>query len=217
MSIPANIYRTVATVALLGTLVGCNRPHMEISEAPQPVSVASADQRGFDPLELRRDRDIIPALYPKVGDITGKQVIVEKEQIEPSSDSLGTSIPPAAPITDSLNSQAYRVQIFTGLVNGEARQVARVAEEIFDQPVFVDYEVPNFKVRVGNWPDRASAEKYQEKARAVGYTNAWVVMVGVNVREVAPLYDSRTQPKIPPTGNPQDTVTGNVEGTGVKH
>lgn len=217
MKIPVSIYKLLVIVVLFGAMVGCMKPPVETSEAPGTVSAVASDARSFDPLELRRDRDIVPALYPKAGDISGKQVIIEKNQMEPSADSLGAGNPAVAPTSDTLNSQAYRVQIFTGLVNGEARQVARVAEEIFDQPVFIDYEVPNFKVRVGNWPDRTSAEKYQGKARAVGYTNAWVVMVGVNVREVAPLYDNRTQPQIPPTENPQDTVTGNVEGAGVKH
>ena len=90
---------------------------------------------------------------------------------------------------DTLNNQAFRVQILTTKVYGEARTALRVAEEIFDRPVFMDYEVPYFKLRVGNFAEREIAENYQQRARAAGYTNAWVVVVTVAVEEPAPLYE----------------------------
>ena len=192
MKLRGSICRLLATVLASLILTGCMRPRVEIAERADSLATASVDPRGYDPLELPRDREIVPALFPRSGDIAGKQVIVEKNPAVPPSDSTALEGAISAKNLDTLNSQSYRVQVFTGLVYGEARQIARVAEEIFDQPVYVDYEVPNFKVRIGNWPDRASAEKYQQKARAVGYTNAWVVMAGVNIREVAPLYDDLT-------------------------
>ncbi len=192
MSPLRNICSFPAAALVVVLLTGCMKPQVTIIEQADSVSSATVDPRGYDPLELPRDREIVPALFPRSGDIIGKQVIVEKNPTTSGSDTVAFEGGPTTRTFDTLNSQSYRVQVFTGLVYGEARQVARVAEEIFDQPVYVDYEVPNFKVRIGNWPDRASAEKYQQKARAVGYTNAWVVMAGVNIREVAPLYDDLT-------------------------
>ncbi len=91
---------------------------------------------------------------------------------------------------DTLNNQAFRVQILTTKVYGEARTALRVAEEIFDRPVFMDYEVPYFKLRVGNFAERETAENYQQRAKAAGYTKAWVVVVTVGVEEPAPLYET---------------------------
>ena len=211
-----SIFRILAAVALLGLWLGCLKPSVATLEVADSVALASVDPRGFDPLELPRDREIVPALYPRAGDISGKQVIVEKFPLDHFADSLAAGADSGSTALDTLNNQSYRVQIFTGLVYDEARQVARVAEEIFDQPVYVDYEVPNYKVRVGDWPDRASAEKYQQKARGVGYSNAWVVMVGINVREVAPLYNSPDRVSNSRPDNTQDTVAGDVVGTGAQ-
>jgi hypothetical protein len=189
MRLRRSIYKVVPLILAAVGLLGCIQPRVEIAETADSDSAATVDPRGYDPLELAHDRDIVPALYPRAGEIVGKRVIQEKQPDASLRDSTRIESASTAGTVDPLNSQTYRVQLFTGLVYGEARQIARVAEEIFDQPVYVDYEVPNFKVRVGNWADRSSAEAYQQKARSVGYANAWVVMVGVNVREVAPLYD----------------------------
>ena len=189
MRLHSSICSSVAAALVAVVLTGCLKPQGEIVERADSDTAATLDPRGYDPLELPRDKEIVPALFPRAGDIVGRQVIVEKNPSTSAPDSVTFEGGAKTKNFDTLSNQSYRVQVFTGLVYGEARQVARVAEEIFDQPVYVDYEVPNFKVRIGSWSDRASAENYQQKARAVGYTNAWVVMVGVNVREVAPLYD----------------------------
>ncbi|MEW5796482.1 MAG: SPOR domain-containing protein [Candidatus Zixiibacteriota bacterium] len=216
MTTRASIYSLLAAAAMSLLLPGCLKPTVETLEVADTSATVAVDPRGFDPLELPRDREIVPALYPRTGDIFGKQVIIEKGAV----DLAGVTRPSADDSSviglDTLNNQSYRVQIFTGLVYGEARQVARVAEEIFDQPVYVDYEVPNYKVRVGNWPDRASAERYQQKARGVGYTNAWVVMVGINVREVAPLYTSPDKESTSKQESTSDSAAEDDEGTGAQ-
>jgi hypothetical protein len=170
--------------------------------------------RGFDPLELPRDREIVPAKYPHEGAIVGTRndTVARSDQ---AHDSLLIKNDGVRPVIDTSNSQVYRVQIFTGLVHGEARQIARVAEEIFDQPVCVEYEVPNYKVRVGDWDNRDAAERYCQKARTVGYTNAWVVMVGVNVRETQLLYNDRTAPRQSVSETHQDSVRVTDETGGV--
>jgi len=203
------------TVSLLA-LAGCARPPSSTVEVPPAPEAAPVDARGFDPLELPRDREVVPARYPTAGDISGRAVIVGTDTDSQAVDSLSLSTLVAPQPTDTLNSQAYRVQIFTSLVYGEARQAAQVAEEIFDQPVYIDYEVPNYKVRVGSWADRDSAESYQQKARLAGYSNAWVVMVKVNVREAAPLYDDHSVLPPPVPAPVQDTVTTDVEDNGAE-
>lgn len=178
-------------IALMG-VIGCGSASVTREQSAGETSRPPVDDRGFDPLELSRDREIVPAKYPRSGVIAGKQVIVPAGQVDFATDPTGVGVVGPRLQIDSLNSQVYRVQIFTGRVYGEARQAAKIAEEIFDQPVYVDYQVPNYKVRVGNFVDRDGAESYQQRARTAGYSNAWVVMVNIGIKEVAPLYDAAT-------------------------
>jgi len=203
---------TAALVSVL--LTACLRPPAETTESPELRSEASLESRGFDPLELPRDREVVPSKYPREGSIAGHPGISVSGP-DQSHDSLLVRNGELHQRIDTANSQVYRVQIFTGLVHGEARQIAHVAEEIFDQPVYIDYEVPNYKVRVGDWVNRDEAERYRQKARTVGYTNAWVVMVSVNVRETPQLYNDRTVPAQSVSETLQDSVrvTDEVDGT----
>lgn len=170
------------------------------------------DDRGFDPLELPEDRQVVPELYPREGRITGHETLVSTPVPQTPTETAGLPVemPPAA--VDSLNGQAYRVQLFTSKLYGEARDAVRVAEEIFDQPVYLDYEVPYFKVRVGSFAERDDAEGYQQKAKATGYTDAWVVMVSVDIKEAAPMYKN-LGPIIPGRQpEPSDTaIPGDLE------
>jgi hypothetical protein len=214
MKRPANICSLLANVLVLVLLTACFRPSVKTTQSPEIRSEAAGESRGFDPLELPCDREVVPAKHPREGSITGRRG-VSASGSDQSHDTLVVGSNELLPSTDTANSQVYRVQIFTGLVHGEARQIARVAEEIFDQPVYVDYEVPNYKVRVGDWLNRDDAGRYRQKARTVGYTNAWVVMVSVDVRETQPLYDDRITPKQPVSEPHRDSVRVTDEGGGV--
>jgi len=175
-------------LAALLSAAGCTSARKVAEEKKTMEPAVSVDERGFDPLELPRDTEILPLKYPKVGIITGRQVLVSADAPEPDQDTMQVFTGGFPETVDTLANQAYRVQILTSKLFTEARRAARVAEEIFDRPVFVDYEVPYFKVRVGSFESREKAESYQQKVRAVGYSNAWVVMVNIDVRRAARLY-----------------------------
>jgi hypothetical protein len=142
----------------------------------------------FDPLEFERDREVIPDEYPQSGAITGRRSDTGGETDE--GDGPGVEYGNVLDRIDTLANQTFRVQLFTSKLYGKAQRARTIAEEIFDRPVFVDYEVPYFKVRVGSFFDRDQAEDYQQRARAAGYDNAWVVMVNLGTRTSPPLYDS---------------------------
>jgi hypothetical protein len=207
MKRPVNIYKLYLVLAVLLLLVGCRPAHKAAEEKGEERKPTYTDSREFDPLELPQDRQIIPDENPQTGAISGGTMIVETRPRADDStlEQIGT-VPGAA---DTLNNQVYRVQLFTSQYYNEARQALDVAEEIFDQPVFVDYEVPYFKVRVGNFASRLDAENYQQKAREVGYTSAWVVVVNLNVKEPAPLYEDLPGLKLESdtTLKPADTVS----------
>jgi len=177
---------------------GCIGPKPAGEEQQPPKENVPDELSRYDPLGTDQNRQVVPEAFPNDSPIDAG-----KPAQSVSTDSTaeeGLIVGPEEQI-DSLNNQAFRVQILTTKVYGEARAARRVAEEIFDRPVFMDYEVPYFKIRVGNFPDRAAAEDYQQKAKAAGYSNAWVVVVTVGVQEAPPLNDS-----LPPvTGDSLDS------------
>ena len=149
------------------------------TKAAPAKPVPASNVRSVDPLGLPADQELITAKIPQSGAIGGK---------------------PAAPNDTAMNTQrsrttlVFRVQIYTTQGFGDARKAEQVAQEIFDQPVHIDYEVPNFKVRVGDFPLREDADSYRQLAKAMGYTNTWVVPVTVGIAMAAPLYDSVSLP-----------------------
>jgi hypothetical protein len=179
-------------LSILGCIKGRSVPG-ETTSQPQEV----VPPRRFDPLDLPADVEIVPLKYPQTGALRGKEVSKDTAGIPFEDTSVVISLPDEI---DTLAHQAYRVQIFTSKVYGEARRALRVAEEIFDRPLSLDYEVPYYKVRVGRFADRGEAEAYAQKARAAGYKNAWVVMVNVDIKEVQPFYeDESALPNMPDT------------------
>lgn len=85
--------------------------------------------------------------------------------------------------------ESYRIQLFTTKTYQPAMAELDIAREIFDQKVWLDYEVPYYKIRVGDFADREAAERYVPAAVEAGYTNAWVVKVNADARRLEGMYD----------------------------
>jgi len=155
-------------------------------------AAAPGDTLRFDPLDLPQDREIVPAAHPPAAANRRSETVV----VGPDAgavDAADSAALRAADSTAALGGQVFKVQLFTSKLFAEARQARRVAEEIFDRPVTMDYEVPYFKVRVGAFPDRYQAESYAQRARTAGYPDAWVVAAAAAVRRAAPLYDETSR------------------------
>lgn len=185
MKISVGIYKVVVVFLVL-LIAGCQSKRTETQPESGKPATTTVDKRGYDPLELPEDRQIVPIEHPRAGEISGIAVFVEAESR--AADTVLSGPAKSGPTIDSLSSQAYRIQLFTSKVYGEANDARRVAEEIFDYPVFMDYEVPYFKVRVGSFAARDDAEKYLMRVKSAGYTDAWVVTVTVRIKETSPLY-----------------------------
>ncbi len=165
---------------------GCFRQNQPGEE--RPPSEPEAGQRGFESLDLPRDREIVPAEYPVRAEIR-----LGRDATTGDGSSLDTLTRTRAwgrlsENVDEFTRQTYRIQIFTSKVFGDARWELTVAEEIFDRPVYLDYEVPYYKVRVGSFLTRDEAEEYAERVRASGYPDAWVVAVNFDTQGTQPLY-----------------------------
>ncbi len=191
MTVCESTYRrlTVLLALVVLMLIGCGKGGPPAPPPEEPATGEPLPDRGFDPLGLPQDDRVMPKVSPQKGLTFEQQPFVVSDPMSIGGDTAMFAMP-GIPVTyDTLNYQAYRVQLLTTKLYGEARQAERVAREIFDQPVYVDYEVPYYKLRVGSYADRESAEQYQQRAKSAGYSHAWVVLVMVDVKQARPLYD----------------------------
>ncbi len=69
----------------------------------------------------------------------------------------------------------YRVQIISTRDEAEARAIKRDALLMFDQGVYLTFDDPYYKVRIGDDISRFDANDLQEVAVKKGYLEAWVV------------------------------------------
>lgn len=181
-----NIFRLILIVTVAVILVGCHQQASVGDEDLQEEQTSPEQYQRFDPLDLPADKEIVPEAYSMNIDLTHPNTIVTSDR---SSAYTAGAMSEDVPLDfDSVNSQAFRIQILTSKVFGKAQKAVKVAEEIFDRPVYLDYEVPYFKVRVGSFYDRDQAEDYMMRARAAGYKEAWIVVTNVEVKEAKPLY-----------------------------
>ncbi len=153
----------------------------------------------FDPLAAAADRVIVPEEFP-----------VASAHLAQASDTLAAAGNAALAVGDTTTtepSEVYRVQIFTSRLYTEASREKAIAEEIFNLPVYLDYEVPYYKLRVGDFTSRGDAEDMLPEIKAIGYRNAWVARVILRVQE-APEFDLSEEPILPEdsTALPADTL-----------
>jgi len=69
----------------------------------------------------------------------------------------------------------YRVQLISTRDEEEARAIKRDALFTFDENVYLTFDDPYYKVRVGDCSSRYQAEELQKEAVKKGFLDAWVV------------------------------------------
>jgi hypothetical protein len=94
--------------------------------------------------------------------------------MEKNGNNATTSITPTGNMV-----AGYRVQLFASNTNDGANQVASEARFKFTEQVYVEYDAPYYKVRVGDFVNRSDAELLREKAKNSGYPDAWIVQTEV--------------------------------------
>ncbi len=82
--------------------------------------------------------------------------------------------------SDSLNEknaeiEGFRLQVFATKSRSTADSLKTVIEGKIEEKVYVKFEVPNYKVRVGNCKSREEAEILKAKLTRYGYRFAWIV------------------------------------------
>jgi hypothetical protein len=169
----------MVVLCLVGLFGSVDRPLMAKESKPKLANKQPQKSTSIvDPLGLPQDTVPISRLIGQTSSVTHTR-LVRPAKIFAAGDEIGQ---------DSLAAQAFRVQLAMIDTYSDARHALAVAQEIFDQPVSLDYEVPYYKLRVGEFLTRTEAEMYQQRARGAGYPNAWVMVATVSVKQIEPLY-----------------------------
>lgn len=164
--------------------------------AKEELSGAEAEREGYrledegqapvsDDVAFEEDR--LPPPPEEVGGESLQTQSVDAETVEQLPPVEGDKIPPSvvAPVepsvtgpvesTPAVGERGFRVQIGASTDRTGAEDLARVARTRTQDSVYVAYESPYFKVRVGDFSDRALALQMRDRLRANGYPEAWVV------------------------------------------
>jgi hypothetical protein len=128
-------------------------------------------ERRFDPLGFPGDSAIITGQKPLSDRYSGfEQITSSSEQKEipfPVSDSITVS-------ESDTSLVLFRVQIFASKSLDEAQQFASEIEVLFPEGVFIEYQIPYYKVRVGEFYDPEEGEDFLEHVKQMGFKKAWL-------------------------------------------
>ena len=156
----------VILLVVIILLAGCApSPPPLPEEPPEPTRKVPQDE-SFDPLSVEEEEVIVlpesKLKSPPEGTITAG---AEKE-----------GEPVAGAAEEVLG---FRVQVFATDLEFEARTVEEKALIDFEESVYLVFDSPNYKIRVGDCRSRAEANKLRQRAVELGYRDAWVVQCKV--------------------------------------
>ena len=79
-------------------------------------------------------------------------------------------------------SEGYRVQILATRYFEYADSLAISISSKINDSVYVEFETPNYKVRVGDFTNRDSAELLQKELLKMGYKTAWILRTRITAQ-----------------------------------
>ena len=102
-------------------------------------------------------------------------VVTETAAAMPASGNIATpAVQTSMPDSKSFI-PGWRVQIHAFPTMASAEAAAAKARQRFTEPVYVEYQAPMYKVRVGDFLTKDDARHMVNRAKAENYTQAWVV------------------------------------------
>ena len=85
--------------------------------------------------------------------------------------------------TSEIIIEGYRVQALVTRNTHSADSIRAVLSDKIDEDIYITYEVPYYKIRVGNCVDRKQAEELKLKLVKLGYASAWIIRTRVKAPE----------------------------------
>jgi hypothetical protein len=138
----------------------------------EPPADLAESEKDFDPLAQDAERPIVISSGGEDGGQMPASTTPDG-QTSISEDLSGPERPGVA--------RGYRVQIFLSDDLREASRVMAEARERFEQEVYLEYDAPYYKVRVGDCSHEWQGEELLQVARRLGYPDAWLVRTIIRV------------------------------------
>ena len=79
--------------------------------------------------------------------------------------------------------EVFRIQIFESTVASIARAEAKRFQNILGDTVYINFETPLYKLRIGNYANRKNAEDAIESISKLGAKDAWIIRTKKNIRD----------------------------------
>jgi len=157
------------SIVVLVLVIGCT-PKRETGMVKETRT--SMDEK-FDPLSLPMDDDVqIPEKVQKNKHVNG--MAYDSPQGTP------TILDTSAMMDKKVN--GFRIQIFATKDREQAYLLKEEALQIFNKDsinVYIEFDAPYYKIRVGDCVTRNQASRVKNIARNKGYNKAWVVKAQV--------------------------------------
>lgn len=159
-------YAPVITVVAAAAVFffGCGSSRTSQKEAP-----ASPDGQEQRVALSRYEKTFNPSTYDDEITEIQRQHTIEQERAaaERQHDSV---------VVESTFTQGYRIQIFaTGNIDEANAMRLTAAQRIIEDSLYVVYDPPSYKVRIGDFPTRTEANQKLSTIIAQGFADAWVV------------------------------------------
>ena len=71
--------------------------------------------------------------------------------------------------------KGYRDQVMISENQEDLIEVKDSLEKLIQEKIYIQFELPNYKLRVGNFSSRKKAELYRNKIARLGYRSSWVI------------------------------------------
>ena len=75
--------------------------------------------------------------------------------------------------------EGYRIQVISTQNLEEANRLFTQLSPMFEGDVYIIFDSPNYKVRVGNFLSRSTAEEVRKSIATLGYKAAWIIRTQV--------------------------------------
>jgi cell division septation protein DedD len=175
-------------------------------DTPAAAESASEPESNYDlrdegpfppPADVRFEEDILDPPEDAEGESFEKSQVEEEnlpEEAETPEKLPATVETPVAPSVGSRQEgvnpnttpgyrveRGFRVQLIASSSHSEASKLANDAENRLRAPVYVQSEGALYKVRAGDFLDRAAAQELRARAQANGFPEAWVVSTEIHI------------------------------------
>lgn len=158
------------------------------SEQVRKESASSAEEKEQRVLLSRYEQTFNPSDFDdEIAEVQKQHVIEQQKAAEQQRDSV---------VVESEFSQGYRIQIFaSGSIDEANAMRMTAAQHITDDSLYVVFDPPVYKVRVGDFRTRAEASQRLGVIIGEGFTDAWVVGDRIVLRKLVRVQSEPPQQK----------------------